>query len=127
MLAVDLVEGRLYDEDEILDELAERTPIPSGWATWWSWRRRSGRGRSRAASPARSCCAARWPAGYSLEDLELILAPMAEEGKEAVGSMGDDTPLAVLSRALPAAVALLPPELQPGDQPADRSPARDAG
>ncbi len=35
--------------------------------------------------------------GMSIEDLELILHPMAEEGKEAVGSMGDDTPLAVLS------------------------------
>ncbi len=35
--------------------------------------------------------------GYSLEDLELILHPMAEDGKEAIGSMGDDTPLAVLS------------------------------
>ena len=31
------------------------------------------------------------------EDLELILHPMAEEGKEASGSMGDDTPVAVLS------------------------------
>lgn len=36
-------------------------------------------------------------AGQSLEDIELILAPMVEDGKEAVGSMGDDTPLAVLS------------------------------
>ena len=35
--------------------------------------------------------------GYSIEDLELILHPMAEDGKEAIGSMGDDTPLAVLS------------------------------
>ena len=35
--------------------------------------------------------------GISLEDLELILHPMAEDAKEAVGSMGDDTPLAVLS------------------------------
>ena len=33
----------------------------------------------------------------SLEDLELILHPMAEDAKEATGSMGDDTPLAVLS------------------------------
>ena len=32
-----------------------------------------------------------------MEDLELILHPMAEEGKEASGSMGDDTPVAVLS------------------------------
>ncbi|MEC9077952.1 MAG: glutamate synthase large subunit, partial [Pseudomonadota bacterium] len=36
-------------------------------------------------------------AGYSLEELELLLQPMVEEGKEATGSMGDDTPLAVLS------------------------------
>jgi len=35
--------------------------------------------------------------GISIEDLELILHPMAEDAKEAVGSMGDDTPLAVLS------------------------------
>ena len=35
--------------------------------------------------------------GQTLEDLELILSPMAEMGKESVGSMGDDTPLAVLS------------------------------
>jgi glutamate synthase (NADPH/NADH) large chain len=35
--------------------------------------------------------------GLSIEDLELILHPMAEEGKEASGSMGDDTPIAVLS------------------------------
>jgi len=35
--------------------------------------------------------------GYSIEDLELILHPMVEDAKEAIGSMGDDTPLAVLS------------------------------
>ena len=33
----------------------------------------------------------------NIEDLELILHPMVEEEKEAVGSMGDDTPVAVLS------------------------------
>ncbi len=37
-------------------------------------------------------------AGYSMEDLEQILAPMAEDGKEALASMGDDTPSAVLSK-----------------------------
>ena len=35
--------------------------------------------------------------GYSVEDLELILHPMVEDAKEATGSMGDDTPVAVLS------------------------------
>ncbi len=36
-------------------------------------------------------------AGQTLEDMELILAPMVETAKEAIGSMGDDTPLAVIS------------------------------
>jgi len=35
--------------------------------------------------------------GYSTEDLETIIAPMAVDGKEPVGSMGTDVPLAVLS------------------------------
>lgn len=35
--------------------------------------------------------------GYTQEDLRLLLAPMGGKGKEAIGSMGDDTPLAVLS------------------------------
>lgn len=35
--------------------------------------------------------------GYTTEDLDQIIAPMALEGKEPIGSMGSDTPLAVLS------------------------------
>jgi len=35
--------------------------------------------------------------GYSFEDLRIIMAPMAKDGVEPVGSMGTDTPLAVLS------------------------------
>ncbi|MCA6440929.1 MAG: glutamate synthase large subunit [Sediminibacterium sp.] len=35
--------------------------------------------------------------GYSIEDLDTIIAPMALDGKEPIGSMGTDTPLAVLS------------------------------
>ena len=40
--------------------------------------------------------------GYSMEELELVLHPMVEDAKEPVGSMGDDTPLAVLSGQLRA-------------------------
>ena len=35
--------------------------------------------------------------GFTLEDFEAVLDPMAVDGKEALGSMGDDSPLAVLS------------------------------
>ncbi len=39
--------------------------------------------------------------GYSKEDLRMILAPMANEAKEPVGSMGNDTPIAILSEQRP--------------------------
>ena len=35
--------------------------------------------------------------GYTHEDIEAIIHPMAADGKEAIGSMGDDTPMAILS------------------------------
>jgi glutamate synthase (NADPH/NADH) large chain/glutamate synthase (ferredoxin) len=35
--------------------------------------------------------------GYTTEELEMIIKPMVRDGAEAIGSMGDDTPLAVLS------------------------------
>ena len=35
--------------------------------------------------------------GYTFEDLRILMAPMARLGIEAIGSMGTDTPLAVLS------------------------------
>ena len=50
-----------------------------------------------------------------------------EDAKEAVGSMGDDTPLAVLSEQLSRPAPLLPAELQPGHQPADRLACASAG
>lgn len=34
---------------------------------------------------------------YTLENLEMLLLPMAKDGSEALGSMGNDTPLAVMS------------------------------
>ena len=37
--------------------------------------------------------------GYTREDVKMILAPMASDGKEALWSMGDDTPIGALSRA----------------------------
>lgn len=36
-------------------------------------------------------------AGLTMEDMELLLSPMVEDAKEAIGSMGDDAPLAVIS------------------------------
>ena len=54
---------------------------------------------SRACSRRSNLLRRQKVSGFTLETLELILAPMAENGKEAIGSMGDDSPVAVLSES----------------------------
>ncbi|WP_374659701.1 glutamate synthase large subunit [Phenylobacterium sp.] len=97
MLAVDLAEGRLYGEDEIIDHLAQRHPYDQWLGNMVDLEREIGEGPEPRAYSREELVRRQVAAGLSLEDLELILAPMIEDGKEAVGSMGDDTPLAVLS------------------------------
>ena len=96
MIAIDLDEGRFYDSAEILDEMANKRPYKK-------WLEKSIELDTPLAGPeittlkGEALIRRQMSCGQSLEDLELILAPMAETGKEVVGSMGDDTPLAVLS------------------------------
>jgi glutamate synthase (NADPH/NADH) large chain len=98
MLAVDLWEGKLFRDREIKDWLAAQHP-------YGHWVKRSlaidsliKGGRVAAPEFDRDQLRRRQlQVGWSMEDLELILQPMAADGKEAVGSMGDDTPVAVLS------------------------------
>ncbi len=97
IIAVDLDEGKFYHSSEILDRLSGSKPFKK-----WTEKiidldeKLAGPEPDRVMSDENlrrrqvSC-------GQSLEDLELILSPMIETGKESVGSMGDDTPLAVLS------------------------------
>jgi len=98
MIAVDLDSGILYDDAAIKDRISAEAdyaamigefiaigdlPAPEGGATpQWT----------RAELTRRQVAA-----GQTLEDMELILSPMVETAKEAIGSMGDDTPLAVIS------------------------------
>jgi len=101
MLAVDLKEGKLYHDRELKKALATRQP-------WGEWIKRTakidqlvdGQGGLAAKLPVFDRAELRrrqLTYGITMEDMELILHPMAETAKEAVGSMGDDAPLAVLS------------------------------
>jgi len=97
MLAVDIVDGRLLHDREIKDELAAAQP----YADWIGKVNDLDRTiaavtetRTHAGADLRRRQIA---AGYTMEELETILHPMVEEAKEVVGSMGDDTPVAVLS------------------------------
>ena len=98
MIGVDLVAGRLYHDRELKDQLAADRP----YGEWVKNITELGdliepgapetHEMDRDALRLRLRCA-----GYTMEDLEMILQPMVEDAKEATGSMGDDTPLAVLS------------------------------
>ena len=97
MLAVDLVEGRLYGEEAIIDRLAAQHPYDRWLGNMVNLEDQIGPGPEPRLFGREELIRRQAAAGLTLEDLELILAPMVEDGKEAVGSMGDDTPLAVLS------------------------------
>ncbi len=98
MIGVDLDAGRLYHDREIKDALAGAKP----YAAWTDKIVDMSVRVSGAPEPRRfdrdALRLRQRIVGYSMEDLEIVLHPMAEEGKEPTGSMGDDTPLAVLSR-----------------------------
>ncbi len=97
MIAVDTLEGRFYEHDEIVDQLAAAHPYENWLKNVIELDARI-KGPEPRLFPAKADLVRRqYAAGLTLEDLELILQPMLEEGKEAIGSMGDDAPLAVLS------------------------------
>lgn len=101
MLGVDLKVGGLYRDAELKALCAERQPYAE-----WTKRIDSLSDLMRSASQSgeiatlnRAQLVQRQVAfNLTLEDMELILHPLVDDAKEAVGSMGDDSPLAVLSR-----------------------------
>ena len=101
MVAVDVERHELIHNDEIKRRVANRQP----YARWV--RQRMGRiQRSVQLEGARQPQLGEGELlereilhGYSKEELEYVLKPMARFGKEPVGSMGDDTPLSVLNDA----------------------------
>ena len=127
MIAVDMQEKVLYHDREMKDKLAASQP----YADWIE--EVVDLGEILKEAPAKAVFEGpelrkrQIAAGYSMEELEQILAPMAEDGKEAIGSMGDDTPSAVLSDRYRPLSHFFRQNFQPGHQPGHRQPARDAG
>ncbi|MEK0082065.1 glutamate synthase large subunit [Benzoatithermus flavus] len=98
-IAVDLTTGRFYRDQELKDYLASLKPY-SKWVQNITHLDELVKARPfRATAYDRAELKRRQNLyGLSIEDMELILSPMVLDAKEAVGSMGDDTPLAVLSK-----------------------------
>lgn len=101
MVAIDTYTGRIWRSAEIDDDLQQRHP----YRNWLNQ-------HIRHLTPFRECAAEHLGKRlfddatmaiyhklhrYSREELLQVLAVLAEDGHEATGSMGDDTPIAVLS------------------------------
>ncbi|MEZ5777173.1 MAG: glutamate synthase large subunit [Paracoccaceae bacterium] len=98
MIAVDMEEGRLYHDREIKDRLAAERPFGEWIQKVTDLNAMMRDVPEKALHEGADLRKRQIAAGYSLEEVEQVLAPMAEDGKEMVASMGDDTPAAVLSR-----------------------------
>ncbi|MFW8593908.1 glutamate synthase large subunit [Cribrihabitans neustonicus] len=98
MLAVDMEKGLLYHDTEIKNKLSRALPF-GDWVQKINDVDPVLAGvQEKALFSGAELRKRQIAAGYSVEELEQILAPMAEDGKEALASMGDDTPSAVLSK-----------------------------
>jgi glutamate synthase (NADPH/NADH) large chain len=97
LIAVDMKEGKLFHDSEIKDRLAAAQPFGE-WVGKINELDDALAGVTEAPLFSGAELRKRQiAAGYTIEELEQILAPMAEDGKETLASMGDDTPAAVLS------------------------------
>jgi glutamate synthase (NADPH) large chain len=99
MIAADLETGKFYDHREIVDHLAAKAPYEEWLQAVVELEPEIGPGPEPVLFSREELLRRQTAAGFTLETLELILAPMAESSKEAIGSMGDDTAPAVLSSA----------------------------
>ena len=101
MLLIDLEQGRIISDDEIKRKLADEHPYED-------WLRETqvklaelpetgDHDTSPLRNDARERLRQQQAFGYTQEDLQFFLEPMEREGDDPVGSMGTDTPLAVLS------------------------------
>ncbi len=98
MLLIDLEEGRIIADDELKRRLATANPYKHWLAKTQIVLEDLPAVGARAATTNASLLDRQQAFGYTQEDLKLLMAPMATTGQEAVGSMGTDTPVAVLSR-----------------------------
>ncbi|MCA3395214.1 MAG: glutamate synthase large subunit, partial [Roseomonas sp.] len=97
-IGVDLDKGRFFEDKALKDLISARKPFGQ-------WTERTTRideivkaeADERANLTGEDLRRRQLSVGYTLEELESILHPMVEDANEAVGSMGDDTPIAVLS------------------------------
>src|SRR3546814_19179831 len=99
MFVADLDQGRIISDDELKKDICSRKPYRE-WLDKYKIRLKDLPAARRTYLPLLDndvILKRQLSFGYSTEDLKMILGPMSGMGKEHIGSMGNDTPLAALS------------------------------
>ena len=96
MFLVDIEAGRIIEDDEIKDSLADAAPYGK-WVEDGVVKLSDLPAREHIIYPHSSVVRRQRAFGYTEEELRIIITPMAKNGAEALGSMGTDTPIAALS------------------------------
>ena len=98
MLAVDMQEGKIWHDSALKDMLSASQPFGEWVGNITDLEQIDAELTEKTIYTGEALRKRQIAAGYTLEELESILHPMAEDGKEGLASMGDDTPSAVLSK-----------------------------
>ena len=96
MFLVDTAQGRIVSDDEVKGDLAAEHPYQE-WLDAGLVELHDLPDRPHLRYPHGDVVRRQLTFGYTIEDQKILMAPMARTGGEALGSMGTDTPIAVLS------------------------------
>ena len=96
MLLIDLEQGRIIEDEELKNQFASAKPYRQ-WIESVRVKLEDVPGEAAPAEYRESLLDRQQAFGYTQEDLKFLLSPMAQAGEEGIGSMGNDSPLAVLS------------------------------
>ena len=96
MLLIDLEQGRIIDDEELKNQFASAKPYRQ-WIESVRVKLEDVPAGAAPAPPTESLLDRQQAFGYTQEDIKFLLSPMAQAGEEGIGSMGNDSPLAVLS------------------------------
>jgi glutamate synthase domain-containing protein 2/glutamate synthase domain-containing protein 1/glutamate synthase domain-containing protein 3 len=97
MFLIDMKAGRIVDDQEVKDQICRRQPYRAWLAKHLTDLTDLPSADESAIPDVTDLVEQQKLFGYTLEDLKIVLRPMAAKGLEAIGSMGVDTPVAVLS------------------------------
>jgi len=99
MFLIDLEAGRIIDDKEIKDTYANAKPYKQ-WIKSVRIKLNELKGEADTQPEAATLLDMQQAFGYTQEDIKFLMTPMATTGEEAIGSMGNDSSLAIMSNKL---------------------------